>query len=495
MAHRPPATPDPRTGPGPAPDRAPDPTTGRGRRIALLVLLCLAQFMLIVDMTVVQVALPAVGADLDLDRTRLTWVVTAYALAFGGLMVLGGQLADTFGARRLLLIGTAVFTAASLVCGLAPTGEVLVLGRVLQGIGAALVSPAALATIATTFSGTERARALGVWAAIGGTGAAVGVLLGGVLTDGPGWEWIFYVNVPVGLLIVLALPVLLPSAPRPAGRRSVDVPGALLVTLATALLIYGLVGAGDAGWSAPAVLLPLAGAAAAYAGFLAVEARVSRPLVRPAVLAARPVLSGMFLMLVGTGLLLGLFFLTSLYLQHVLGVDALRTGLLFLPVAVAITAGARLAARLISRVGGRAVAAGGFALAAVGAGLLAQASPGDGVLTGVLPGFVVAAFGIGPLFVTATTTTLAHVPHGESGVASGVLNTFHELGGAVGVAVVSAVAAAGVAAGAVAPQAAADGFATAYLVCAVTAGAAVLVSAVLVPPGRPQGVVGHGHGH
>ena len=487
MARQIPGTPGSRTGPATAP--------GRRGRLALLVVLCLAQFMLIVDMTVVQVALPAVGADLELDRSGLTWVVTAYALAFGGLMVLGGQLVDTFGARRVLLGGVAVFTAASLACGLAPSGEVLILGRVAQGVGAALVSPAALATIATTFTGTERDRALGVWAAIGGTGAAVGVLLGGVLADGPGWEWIFFVNVPAGLLIALALPALVRPVLSAAGPRSVDVPGAVLVTLATALLIYGLVGAGDAGWRDPAVLLPLAGAAAAYAAFLAVESRVARPLVRPAVLAARPVLSGMFLMLVGTGLLLGLFFLTSLYLQHVLGLDALRTGLLFLPVAVAITAGAHLAARLVGRVGGRAVAASGFALAAAGAGLLTQVSPGDSVITGVLPGFMLAAFGIGPLFVTATTTTLAHVAHGENGVASGVLNTFHELGGAVGVAVVSAVAAAGVAAGAMAPEAAAGGFAVAYLVCAVTAGGAALVSVLLVPPGRPQGVVGHGHGH
>jgi EmrB/QacA subfamily drug resistance transporter len=458
------------------------------RRWTALVLLCLAQLMLIVDITVVQVALPAIGAELGLGREALTWVVTGYTLAFGGLMVFGGRLADAFGARRVLLAGLALFTAASLVCGLAADGGMLIAGRAVQGVGAALMSPAALSIVTTTFRGAERNRALGVWAAIGGAGAAFGVLVSGLLTAGPGWEWVFFVNVPIGVLVAIAVPaVVRADGPREGGAR-VDVPGALVVTLATALLIYGLVGAGDDGWGALATLLPVVAAVAGYVVFVAVEARVPAPLMRPATLARRPVVSGMFLMLVATGLLLGLFFLTSLYFQHVRGFGALRTGLLFLPVAVAITVGAQLAAHLIGKVGGRVIAVASFVLTAAGAGLLSQVSAGGNVYTEVLPGFVLAALGVGPVFVTATTTTLANVPHAEAGVASGVVSTFHELGGSIGVAVVSTVAA-----GSIASTSDISGFADAYLLCGIAAVVAALVAAVLVPAGRPRAVAGHGH--
>jgi EmrB/QacA subfamily drug resistance transporter len=306
----------------------------------VLVSLCLAQFMLIVDITVVQVALPTIGAELTLDRGALTWVVTAYTLCFGGLMVLGGRLADAFGARRTLLAGLALFTAASLMCGLAGSGAVLIAGRALQGVGAALLSPAALAVITSTFHGPRRGRALGVWAAIGGTGAALGVLLGGVLTAGPGWAWVFFVNVPIGLLVLAALAAVVPATPGRPDR--LDVPGALTVTAATALLIYGLVTAGDAGWGAAGTVLPLLGAVLLYVLFVLVERSVRSPLMRAETLARRPVISGTFVMLVATGLMLGLFFVSSLYLQHVQGFSALETGLLFFPVAIAITIGAQL---------------------------------------------------------------------------------------------------------------------------------------------------------
>lgn len=451
-----------------------------------LVLLCLAQLMLIVDITVVQVALPSIGADLGLGREALTWVVTAYTLVFGGLMVLGGRLADALGARRTLLAGLTLFTAASLVCGLATGGAMLIAGRAVQGVGAALMSPSALSIITTTFGGAERNRALGVWAAIGGTGAAVGVLVSGLLTAGPGWEWVFFVNVPIGIAVAAALPAVVRADGVRGGR--VDVPGALVITSATGLLIYGLVNAGDGGWGAAGTLIPVVAAVLGYVVFVRVESRIAVPLMRPATMARRPVVSGMFLMLVATGLLLGLFFLTSLYFQHVRGFSALRTGLLFLPVAVAITIGAQLAAHLIGRVGGRPIAVVSFLVTAAGAWWLSQLSAGGNVYTEVLPGFLLAALGIGPAFVTATTTTLANVPHGEAGVASGVVNTFHELGGSIGVAVVSTVAAASIAS-----TSDIDGFASAYLVCGIAAAVAALVAIVLVPAGRPQAVHGHGH--
>ncbi|MFI6922920.1 MFS transporter [Nonomuraea spiralis] len=482
-----------------------DPVAVRSKGWAVLVLLCLAQFMLIIDITVVQVALPTIGTDLALGREALTWVVTTYTLCFGGLMVLGGRLADAIGPRRTLLAGLALFTAASLVCGLADDGGTLIAGRAVQGVGAALLSPAALAVITTVFQGERRARALAVWAAIGGTGAALGVLLGGVLTDGPGWTWVFFVNVPIGLLVLAAVPSVVPAAleghaahgphgstaEAGAGRGRVDVGGALLVTLATALLIYGLVSAGDGGWGATGTVLPLAGAAVSYVAFVLVERSVRAPLMRIETLARRPVVSGAFVMLVATGLMLGLFFLSSLYLQHVLGFSPLKTGLTFLPVAVAITFGAHLGGRLIGKIGGRPVAVAAFVLTAAGAALMTRVSPEAGAYATLLPGFVLAALGIGPAFVTATTTTMANVPPGENGVASGVINTFHELGGSIGVAVVSTVAASSLGQGA-----GVSGFTSGLVLCAVVAGAAAVISLGLVPPGRPAGAfVGHGHGH
>lgn len=461
------------------------------RRWLMLTLLAFAQFMLIVDITVVQVALPSIGADLALGREALTWVVTTYTLVFGGLMILGGRLADVVGARRTLLTGLAVFTTASLVCGLATSGAVLVGARAAQGVGAALLSPAALAVITTTFHGNDRSRALGVWAAIGGAGAAAGVLLSGLLTAGPGWQWVFWVNVPVGVVVLALIPGLVRRDSVSGARQRVDVPGALAVTASTALLIYGVVHAGDAGWSAPVTIGALVAAVVGYAVFVGIESRVATPLMRPQTLARRPVVSGTLLMLVATGLMLGLFFLTSLYLQHVRGMDALATGLLFLPVALAITAGAQLGAHLMGRVGGQAVAVGGLLLTAVGAAVLTQAPAVDGVLAGVLPGFVLAAFGIGPVFVAATTTTLANVPPDEAGVASGVVNTFHELGGSIGVALVSTVAAASISNSATSDT---SGFTNGYLVCAVVAAVAALVALGLVPGGKPHAVAGHGHG-
>jgi EmrB/QacA subfamily drug resistance transporter len=464
----------------------------RPHRWLALVVLCLAQFMLIIDITVVQVALPSIGRDLSLGRAALTWVVTTYTLFFGGLMVLGGRLADTLGARRTLLAGLAGFVAGSLVCGLATGGAMLITGRGLQGIGAALLSPSALAIITNTFDGHDRNRALGVWAGIGGTGAALGVLLSGVLTAGPGWEWVFFINVPVGAVVLFTVPALVrPDGPR-GTRQRVDVPGALVVTAATAMLIYGFVGAGDTGWLGLKTVLPLAAAVLCYVAFIAVERRATAPLMRPATLARRPVIAGTFVMLAATALLLAMFFLNSLYFQQVRGFSALKTGLIFLPVAIALAVGAQLGAHVIPRLGGRAVAAGAFVLTAIGTGLMTQISPGGNLYTGPLPGFLVAAFGVGPAFVAATTTALANVPHREAGVASGVINTFHELGGSIGVAVVSTVAAASI------DTHTRDvaGFADAFTVCAVIAGITAVVALALLPAGRPSGAaVGHGHMH
>ncbi|MEV8019069.1 MFS transporter [Streptomyces sp. NPDC086554] len=437
------------------------PPTGRRPWVALT-LLCLAQFMLVLDVTVVNVALPSMAADLDLDRTALTWVVTTYTLCFGGLMLLGGRLADVLGARRTLLAGLALFTVASLVTGLASDATTLLAGRTAQGIGAALLSPAALAIVTTSFHGRDRHRALGVWASIGGAGAAFGVLLGGVLTDGPGWEWIFYVNVPIG--------------------------AALLVTAGTGALIQGLVAAGDTGWSDLRTLVPVAVAVAAYGAFVAVERAQRTPLIDLAVLRRRPVVVGSYLMLVATALLISLFFLGSVFLQEVRGYSALRTGVLFLPVAVATAVGAHLGGQFVGRLGARTTAAVGLGLAGIGTGLLTGVGPDGSPWAVVAPGMSVAALGLGSVFVAATTTALGVIAPEEAGVASGVVNTFHEVGGSVGVAVVSTVAAAGIEGGA------SGGFTDAFLVCAVAAAVGAAATWALVPRGKPR-LTGGPHAH
>ncbi|WP_331767271.1 MFS transporter [Embleya sp. NBC_00896] len=484
------------TPPHPTVDERPDPgedgpDPAPGRRWSVLTLVCLAQFMLVLDVTVVNVALPSMGADLGLGRETLTWVVTAYALAFGGLMLLGGRIADLLGGRTAFLVGLAVFTAASAAAGLAPNGEVLLAGRVAQGAAAALLSPAALALVTVTFRGPDRNRALGVWAAIGGTGAAAGVLVGGLLTSGPGWEWIFFANVPIGLAVLAGARTVLPARTARTSSGRLDLPGAITATAATTLLILGVTRAGADGWGSPWALVPLTGSALGYAAFVLVERRTREPLVPPRLATRRPVVSGAFVMLVASGLLIPLFFLGSMYLQQRLGFGALRTGLAFLPVAVAVTAGAHLGGVLVGRVGPRTVGAAGLAIAAAGALLLSRLPGHGGGAADVVPGLAIAAAGIGPAFVAATTTAMAHVSHHEAGLTSGLVNTFHELGGALGVALTSALAASSLAPGA----RTVDGYTDAFLACGlVAAGAAVLI-AVLLPAGVPPAGDGPRHLH
>jgi len=456
------------------------------RRWPALGLLSLAQLMLILDVTVVNVALPAIGAHLHLDRPTLTWVLTAYILAFGGLMLLGGRLADLLGARQVMLAGLAVFTGASLLTGLAANSTMLLAGRAAQGIGAALLSPSALALVTTTFTGAERNKALGIWAAIGGAGSAIGVLVGGVLTSTAGWRWIFFINVPVGMLVLAVLPALVPGGRTRTGRAMVDVPGALAVTAATGAAIYGLISAGSHGWLTTRTLISLGTAAVLYAVFAAIEHSVTAPLMDLRMLARRPVTAGAFLMLVGTGLLVGSFFLGSFYLQQHQGYSALRTGLLFLPVVAAIILGAQAASLAVGRLDARLLASSAFALAAAGAAVAARWLGSVTLVTGMS----VAAVGIGVILVTATTTALTHIRADEAGVGSGIVNTFHELGGAIGVAAVSSIAAPSLLAAGVGTA----GFTHAFAFNAIAALAAAVLAAVVAPPGKaPAGAMPHAH--
>jgi EmrB/QacA subfamily drug resistance transporter len=454
----------------------------------ILVLLCLAQFMVILDIMVMQVALPEIGRSLDMDRASLTWVITSYTVAFGGLLILGGRLADAVGRRTTFLVGLALFTGASLTAGLATSGAMLLTSRVVQGVGAAVLSPSALSILTTVFTGRERNRALGIWGAISAAGAAVGFVVGGALTSGPGWEWVFYINVPVGVLIFAMVPAVVPAQRRETGARA-DVPGGLIGTAAVALLIYGLIRAGDTGWTSASALLPVGLAVLLGVGFVLVERRTAVPLV-PLRLIRRPPLPGATAMMVlATGVLLGMYFVSSVYLQHAKGYSPLRTGLVFLPVAVATAAGAHLAAGHLSKVGPRLIGAAAMALSAVGLALMAFVGIGGDTLTALLPGFVLAGIGLGAAFVTAITSGLSAVPEQHAGVASGILNTGHELGASLGVAVISTIAAAGFdappTAGAAAGSAALASFENALLAAAVCAAVlAVLAATALLPKGR-----------
>ena len=449
-------------------------------------LLCLAQLMLILDVTVVNVALPSIGAGLHLGRGSLTWALTAYTMVFGGLMLLGGRLADQFGARRVLLTGLAVFTAASAVSGLATDGAMLIGGRAAQGIGAALLSPSALSVVTTTFTGARRNKALGIWAAVGGAGAALGVIVGGVLTSAAGWRWVFFINVPVGAVVLAALPAVIGAARARRGRAAVDVPGALAVTAATGAAIYGLINAGGHGWLAVSTLVPIAAAAVLYAGFGVLERRAPAPLLQVRLLSRRPVAMGVFLMLVATGLLVGAFFLGSFYLQRLRGYSAAHTGLAFLPVAVAAVLGAQAGSHLISMIDRRVVTGGALTLTAAGAAVAAH-WPGP---VPVVAGMAMAALGIGATVVAAATTALADARPDEAGVRSALVNTFHEFGSALGVAVVSSLAAPSL----VAASTSLAGFTRAFTVSAAAALAAALAAAVAAPPGRSAAGAGpHGH--
>jgi EmrB/QacA subfamily drug resistance transporter len=462
-------------------------TRRRGRgRWSVLVLLALAQLMLVLDVTVVNVALPDIGTDLQLSRATLPWVMTTYTLAFGGLMLLGGRVADLLGARRVMLAGLVLFTASSALGGLADSALPLVASRAGQGVGAAFLSPAALALLTSTFTGSARSKALGVWATLSGVGAVAGVILGGVLTSEAGWRWIFYINVPIGIVLLAVLPALVPAhRPAPSGVR-LDVAGAALVTGATGTLIYGLINVGSHGWSAPSTLLSFAGAAV-LAGLLAlVERAAPAPLLVVRMIGRKPVAAGAFLILIATALLIGGFFLGSFLLQREHGYSAMHVGVAFLPIAAAITLGANAATHLLSHVDARAVAVVGLSLAAVGYGVAAEwPRPVE-----VIVGLSVAALGIGATFVTAFTVAMADVDPHEAGMRSAIVNTFHELGGALGVAVLSSLAATSLTTLHVSQH----GFTVAYAAGATAAVVAAAVAVVLVAPVKASHASG-GHGH
>ena len=448
---------------------------------AVLILLSAAQFMVTLDVTVANVALPSIGEALGFAPGDLQWVITAYVLVAGGLLLLGGRAADLLGRRRVFLAGLLLFAAASLAAGLAASPAALVGARAAQGIGAALLTPAALSIVATTYSGERRTRALSVWGAVGSAGAAAGLLLGGMLTTWLGWEWVFLVNVPVGVLVAVLVARLVPATPpAPAERRRLDPLGAVSLVAGLGALIWAIEGAAQHGWGSSRTTLLLALSGASLAGFAAIERRVPRPLVPPRTWRMRPVVAGAAVMLAGTGILVGAFFLGSLLLQDVLGASALETGLAFLPVAVAIGLAAHAASHLLPRAGSRAVAAVGLALMAVATALLSRAGAGAAYAGDLLPGLLVLGAGAGLVFPAASVAAMGDATYEDAGLASGLLTTAHETGAALGVAVLSAVAAAGGAGTTLAPD---HGF----LVAAHVAGGIALLALLLLPSVRPAG--------
>jgi EmrB/QacA subfamily drug resistance transporter len=447
------------------------------RSWTVLVLLSIAQFMVILDVTVVNVALPSIGRSLDFAPADLQWVVSAYVLFTGGLLLLGGRATDVLGRRPVFLTGLGIFTTASLASGLATSPEWLIISRGAQGLGAALLTPGALSIITTTYTGEQRTKALTVWGAIAGAGAAVGVVLGGVLTSWLGWESVFFINVPIGIAVGLLTVRLVPARPPATSDRRLDIPGAVSVVAGLVLLVFAIQGTSQHGWGSARTLVPLAASAVLLTAFAAIERRAARPLVPPAIWRSRTLVSGVALMFGATGILVSTFFLNSLYLQRELGASALETGLAFLPLTLVLGFGAHASSHLMGRIGTRTLAVVGLALLAVGAVLLAAAPDHASYATELLPGLLVIALGMGLVFPTASVTTMTDVSHERAGLASGLMTTGHEIGAALGVATFSAIATAG--------DTFSAGYGTGFLVAAIAAVVMALVALITVPAVRP----------
>jgi EmrB/QacA subfamily drug resistance transporter len=442
----------------------------------ILALIAVAQFMVILDVTVVNVALPSIGDALDFATGQLQWVVTAYVLFTGGLMLLGGRLADLVGRRRVFLAGLGLFTTASMASGLAWSPGSLIVSRAAQGIGAALLLPSALSIVTTSYEGHQRAVALSVWGALGGAGAAAGVLFGGIITSALSWEWVFFVNVPVGVAVGLLAPRVVPADQRPDGG-GLDVAGAGTLMTGLVSLLLSIEGAGDHGWTSLRTLALGAAGAGLLAAFAAVERATTRPLVPPATWRMRSLVSSATVMLTATGILVGAFFLNTLFLQRVLDASPIETGLAFLPLTLVILVGAHAAQHVLPKTGSRPPMAAGLLLMATGAFLLSTVTADAGYAADLLPGFLALGLGVGMTFVSVSVAAMADVGDHDAGLASGLMTTAHELGAAIGVAVLAAIATAG--------SSIADGYDNAFLVASAAATVMALVTAIALPSVRP----------
>ncbi|HUA44883.1 MAG TPA: MFS transporter [Solirubrobacteraceae bacterium] len=413
-----------------------------GTKNLALVLLAMTQFVIVIDASIVNVALPSIGAHLHFSRDNLTWVVNAYTLTFGGFLLLGGRMADLLGRRRMFMLGLVVFSLASLAGGVAQSETWLIAARATQGLGAAIVSPAALSIITTTFAdGAERNRALGIWGAVAGAGGAAGVLLGGILTSWLSWRWVLFVNVPIGLIAAALAPRMLGESRRQEAGNSFDIAGAVAVTGGLALLVYAVVDAVNVGWGATQTIACLAAAVVLLIAFVAIELRQHDPLMPFAIFRLRTLRGANIVgLLIGMSLF-SMFFFISLYLQGVLHYSAIRTGISYLPLAVGIIISAGLASQLVTRIGFKPTLVAGLLLVAGGLLWFSQVPGTAGSFaTNVLGPSLLAAFGFGLAFVPVTIAAVTGTKPHQAGLASGLINTSQQIGGALGLAILATIA-------------------------------------------------------
>ena len=472
------------THPNPQTNVVPD--AGPRKSWAVLALALTAQILVVLDISVVNTALPAIGDSLRLDSSDLQWLVTAYLLLSGGGLLLGGRIADLLPRRRVFLTGMTIFTGASLFSGFASNAAELIGARAAQGLGAALMTPAALSIVMTTYAGAQRTKGLAMWGAVGSLGVAAGVLFGGALTTWAGWQLIFWVNVPIGVIaLALGLKVLPKDVTPRAALAQFDVPGALTVIGGLGTLMYALASTSVSGWLSVRAMVAFTASVLLLASFVRIERRAARPLVPPHTWKVRTLVSGTTVMLGATALLVGTVFLTSIFFQTVMGYSALRAGVAFLPLALAITAGTHLASKLLGRTSPRNIAASGLAMVTAGAGLLSLVPSQAHFAADLLPGMLVLGLGVGLVFVAVSVTAMAGIPAQHAGMASGFLMTGHEVGAALGVAVLSAVA---TAAGSLTDAAGVvDGFSAAFVAAGVIAALVGVMAYVRMPSTRITG--------
>jgi EmrB/QacA subfamily drug resistance transporter len=456
------------------------------RRWIALILLCMAQFVVVLDASIVNVALPSIGKGLNFSEENLPWVVNAYVIAFGGFLLLGGRAADLLGRRRVFMAGLLVVAVASLAAGFSANQGQLIAARAAQGLGAAIISPSALSIVTTLFrDGAERNKALGAWGAVAGSAGAAGVLLGGILTDGLGWEWVLWVNVPVSLIALALTPGLVPESRSESATRHFDAAGAVSVTAGLSVLAYALLDASSAGWGSAKIVTLLALSVVLMGAFAVIELRSKAPLVPFRIFRLRTLTGANVVGILLGASLFSTFFFISLYMQQVLGYSPIHAGLSYLPLALTIIVAAGLGGELVTRFGFKPILAAGMLFVALGLAWFSQVSVGGGFLTDILGPSLLAAIGLGFGFVTSTIAAVSGVKEREQGLASGLINTSQQIGGALGLAVLSTIATSRtdhlMASGTSSlPNARTEGFQSAFLGGAVIAALGFVATLILI---------------
>lgn len=468
-------------------------TTITSRRWLILTLLAAAYFMTILDSTIVVTALPSIGTDLGLGGTGLQWIITGYVLTYGGLLLFAGRAADLLGRKRLFMAGNALWLLSSLLSGLAPSGEILIAGRILQGVAAAITAPAALSIVMTTFpEGSERNKALGIWGGLGGLGATAGLLLGGVITDSIGWPWVFFVNIPIGIVVLAISPAMLPESRESTSVRRFDAAGAVTVTAALGLLGYTITTIPESGLTSVRTLGLFAGAVALAGLFVIIETRSAAPLVPFRALRSRVLIGGNLLIFTAGMAVDGLLVTLTSYVQRVLGWSAMQFGLLAAVMTVTSIVGVMYGQHTVSRYGTRPVAAAGAALLGL-AGLLLTFVQADGSLSLMIAALLIFGAGLGAAFVSSQIAALTGVAEKNSGLAAGLADTSFNIGSGLGVAITTSVAFAYTeAAGGPTPVGLTEGYQVAFGVTVVVAALGVIAAlALLLRSSPPVGVAGH----